>query len=121
MCKHKRPHAGLFMGPKESESKASRTRRADTSISSSVVNRPKLKRMEASLCVAVRPKERSTWDGSGMPDAQADPVEAAIRGCKDSRMSCALKPSNQMLALPGWRCPTTEPLTATGKRPPFRR
>ena len=59
------------MGPEESESKTSRTRWSATSISSSVVIHPKLKRMEASLCVSVRPKARSTCDGSGMPDAQA--------------------------------------------------
>ena len=73
--------------------------------------------MEASLSVAVRPKARSTCDGSGTPDEQAAPVDAASRGCNPPRISCALKPSNLTLALPGWRRLPTEPLTVTGACP----
>ena len=45
-----------------------------------------------------------------MPDAQAAPVDAARRGCKAPRMSCASKPSNLILELPGWRRSPMEPL-----------
>ena len=76
------PHTGILTDSTESEFKASSTKRADASISPSVVNRPKLKRMEALLCISVSPKAPSTWEGSGMPDAQAAPVEAARCGCR---------------------------------------
>ena len=49
----------------ERMARASPTKRAAFSISSREVNRPKLKRMEASLFVAFRPSARSTCDGSG--------------------------------------------------------
>ena len=39
-----------------------------------MVKRPKLKRMEASDWVGVRPRARRTCEGSGMPEVQAEPV-----------------------------------------------
>ena len=60
-------------------------RRAACSISWWVVKRPKLKRMEASLRSGVRPMARRTWEGSGMPEVQAEPVAAARWGCGGGR------------------------------------
>ena len=42
-----------------------------------MVKRPKLKRIEASAWVGVRPRARRTCEGSGIPEVQAEPVEAA--------------------------------------------
>ena len=79
-------------------------------ISSSSVNRPKLKRMEDSAFSALRPTALSTCDGSGIPDAQAAPVDAARCGWSVPRMSCATTPSNLRLALPGCLLAPSGPL-----------
>ena len=57
------PHESILTVSTESEFKASSTKRAAASISSSVVKRPKLNRIEALLCVSVSPKAPSTWEG----------------------------------------------------------
>ncbi len=88
------------------------TRLAAFLISSSVVKRPKLNRIEASLWSAVRPSARRTWDGSGIPEEQAAPVDAASSGCKEAMMSWASNPSNLMFALPGCRWSLVGPLTS---------
>lgn len=90
------------------------TKLAALSISSSVVKRPKLNRIEASLWSAVRPSARSTWDGSGIPEEQAAPVEAASFGCKEAMMSRASNPSNRMFAFPGCRRSLVGPLMIMG-------
>ena len=67
---------------------------------------------------------RRTWDGSGMPDEQAAPVDAASRGCRAPRISRASKPSKRRLALPGCRCGKAGaggPFTEIGNRLPRRR
>src|SRR5262245_53109567 len=55
-------------------------------MSASVVKRPMQKRIEAAACSCVRPIARNTWEGSEMPDMQAEPVEAAKRGCNAPRI-----------------------------------
>jgi hypothetical protein len=56
---------------------ASAIRGIARSISSALVKRPRLKRMEDCASSMESPIDRKTWDGSGSPDVQADPVEAA--------------------------------------------
>ena len=51
--------------------------RAASSTSLLVVNLPKLKRIEELASALLRPIARRTWDSSGMPEAQAAPVDAA--------------------------------------------
>ena len=53
-------HLGRDVVYKERVARAFPTRRAASSMSSKEVNRPKLKRMEASLFAAVKPIARST-------------------------------------------------------------
>ena len=86
---------------------------AASSISASVVKRPKLKRIEDSASTALRPRALSTCDGSGMLDVQAAPVDAARWGWSEPRISCATRLSNRRLAFPGCLRSPVEPLLAT--------
>src|SRR5690606_42062010 len=47
------------------------------SISASVVNRPKLKRMELCANSSSRPRARNTYDGSKLADVHAEPDDTA--------------------------------------------
>ena len=62
-------------------------------ISATVVKRPKLNRMEASAWAGVRPSARKTCEGSGMPEVQAEPVEAARWGWRSRRVAAVSRPS----------------------------
>ena len=51
-----------------------------SSTSASLVPKPRLKRIEDSASSPSRPMALNTCDGSGVPEVQAEPVEAARRG-----------------------------------------
>lgn len=51
------------------------------SMSSSVVNRPILKRTQERASLGERPIAVRTCDGSSIPEVQAEPVDAATFGC----------------------------------------
>ena len=55
-------------------------------------SKPRLNRTDASASSAFNPIALRTCEGSGIPDVQADPVEAASLGWSAPRMSCAEKP-----------------------------
>ncbi len=69
--------------------------------SSSLVPKPRLKRIEDSASSLFRPIALSTCEDSGMPEAQAEPVEAARRGRRALRISCARKTSETNVGVPG--------------------
>ena len=102
-------------------SKTAAISRLASAISASSVNRPKLNRMDPSLDLGGTPRAARTCDGSGRPDVQAAPVEAARRGCRAPRMSRASKPSKPMLALPGCRRSAVGPFTETLQSPVAKR
>ena len=60
--------------------------RTASSRSASVVSKPRLKRIEDSASSPLNPIALRTCDGSGIPEVQAEPVEAARCGCKALRM-----------------------------------
>ena len=62
----------------------------------------------------VRPRARRTCEGSGIPEVQAEPVEAARWGWRAPKISCATKPSNRKLALPGCRRSSVGPFIDIG-------
>ena len=54
---------------------ASRMSEMTVSISASVVDRPRLKRMDERACMSVSPIALRTCDGAWVTDEQADPLE----------------------------------------------
>ena len=96
----------------ESFSSAASISPTAASTSSSLVSKPRLNRMEDSASSPERPMALSTWDGSGVPEVHAEPVDAARCGCKAPKMSCAENPVKRIFALPGWRAGREEPLSA---------
>jgi len=60
--------------------KALMIRSVAASQSSKVLNLPKLNLTQLRASDAVRPKAMRTWEGSGIPDVQAEPVDAANIG-----------------------------------------
>ena len=48
------------------------------STSSSVVKRPKVKRIELCASSSLRPKARKTYEGSKLADVQAEPDDTAM-------------------------------------------
>ena len=88
---------------------------AAVSISSSVVNRPRLNRTASKAASRSIPMASSTSDGSIAPELQALPVEAATGSMRASTAS-ASAPSNPMLAVLGSRR-VTSPFS---RAPPIR-
>ena len=68
------------LGKCDSDSMACNTSSAARSISASVVNRPKLNRINSPHSSASRPIALRARDGSCMPGVQAAPVDAATMG-----------------------------------------
>ena len=54
------------------------SRRTAKSISSTVVKRPTVKRIELCASSSLRPRARSTYEGSRLAEVQADPEETAM-------------------------------------------
>ena len=96
---------GVAMQPDQAEASSalanlasvSSIRPTACSTSSSLVPKPRLKRTEDSAPSLSRPIALRTCDGSGIPEVQAEPVDAARCGCKALRMSCAENPANRIL------------------------
>src|SRR5690625_2100487 len=98
---------------------------AAVSICSAVTPGPRVKRTAVWETSAGMPRAVSTWEGSSLPAAQAEPEEATTPHCsRSSSTDSPLMPGKQKEACPGRRSPgvsTPGPVSSTSSRAPSTR